>query len=234
MLVALLSVVAWAATASDPVKPNVTPETALDALVQGNKRFVAGETERPNADRLHREHVSHGQRPFATVLACADSRVPPELLFDRGLGDLFVVRLAGNTYGPDGLGSIEYSVAMLGVRLIVVMGHESCGAVAAAVEGKELPGWLPAVVEPLKLSVKATEHVHDGRVEATVLENVRRTRANMSRDSEILGALVKSGELAIVGAYYDLDSGVVKFLDDAEEVARAASRPKETHAVSPH
>ncbi len=196
----------------DETKASVSPAKALVALKEGNARFSKGESTHPHGGQARRMEVAKGQRPIAAILGCADSRLSPELVFDQGLGDLFVTRVAGNTYGKVILGSIEYSVAVLGCRLIVILGHENCGAVDAAIKGGKLPGSIPAVIELIKPAVRATKGVKEGRLVKTVAENVRLQVKKMAQDSKILRDLIKKGELRIVGATYDLDTGQVKWL----------------------
>ena len=196
----------------DENNTSVSPANALTMLKDGNARFAKSQSTHPHSDITRREAVAKGQKPFASILTCADSRLSPEIIFDQGLGDLFVTRVAGNTFGKDILGSIEYSVAVLGSRLIVIMGHEKCGAVDAAIKGGALPGAIPSVVAPIQGAVTATKGVKEGRLDRTIEENVRIQVKKMSRESKILGDLIKKGELKIVGATYDLDSGQTKWL----------------------
>lgn len=220
---------------------------ALQRLIEGNARFVSGYTEGPNRDHERRATVAKGQHPFAIVVTCSDSRVCPEFIFDQGIGDLFVVRVAGNTVSPEGLGSIEYAVEHLGARLIIVMGHERCGAVDAAVKGGHLPGSIPAVVEPIKNAVWMSHTHPGGKLDAAINQNVRNMTSAISGRSEIVAEMVKRGELKIVGMRYDLDSGeaaVVPWMKASPKPAMT-SKPehgkKETHtkvsastAVSTH
>ncbi len=134
----------------------VGPDEAMKRLIYGNRRFVNGETQHPNQSAEYRLALAKGQRPYAVVVACSDSRVCPEIIFDQGLGDLFVVRVAGNTIGNVELGSIEYAVEHLGATLILVVGHEKCGAVGAAIQGGEPHGHIGDVTAPIKPAVDAT------------------------------------------------------------------------------
>lgn len=190
------------------------PDAALAKLMAGNKRYVAQKAQHPDASAQRRQSLARqGQNPFAVVLGCADSRVPPELVFDQGLGDLFVVRDAGNVVDDEMLGSIEYAVEHLGVKLVMVLGHEKCGAVSAAVTGGEAPGHIRAVVEAIKPSVEATKNAPGDKVHNCVVANAIKT-AKEIRDSEpILREKSSAGKLQVVAAAYDLASGKVTLLE---------------------
>lgn len=196
---------------------SLTPDEALAKLKEGNARFVAS----PELCALdltkRREEVAKGQAPWATVLACADSRVPPELIFGGlNLGELFVCRNAGNTADTDVLGTIEYGGEHLGSPLIVVIGHSSCGAVKAACEvaktGAELPGHIGLMVDAILPAAKAEMGKEGDFVANTVRENARRVAERIGTESEIIKHLVQEGKVKIVHAVYDLDSGKVDFL----------------------
>jgi len=162
-----------------------------------------------------REELTKSQHPFALVLGCADSRVPPEIVFDQGLGDLFVVRVAGNVIDDHSLGSIEYAFDHLAVRLVVVLGHQRCGAVKAAKETiaakAEAPGHIQSLVTAIRPAVEATAK---SDLEATVHENVKNVAQALRSSAPLLKAKVDSGELKVVGAYYSLDTGSVSFLEE--------------------
>jgi carbonic anhydrase len=200
------------------------PAEALARLKEGNERFVAGEVPQLPGSKERRLEIARGQTPFAVLVGCSDSRVPPELLFGRGLGELFIVRNAGNVVDIAAQGSIEYAVAELGVPLIVVLGHERCGAVAAALEVVErdatFPGRIGHMVEPIIPAVlKAKHELGDGAakdhlLDAAIRENVRRVAGGLGL-SELLTGKQKAGRLKIVGARYDLDDGRVEFFHEA-------------------
>lgn len=203
--------------------PSVDADTALRRLVEGNARYVHDLDNTTPRNLARRAELAKGQHPFAIVLTCADSRVPPEMVFDQDLGDLFVVRLAGNTADEAGVGSMEYAVDHLGPKLIVVMGHTSCGAVKAAVEtieaGKDaasLPGHLAAIVGPIMPAVADT--LKDGKqadaVKGAVIRNVQRTVASLRECGPILKEAVEKDGVRIVGAVYDLASGEIDFVPD--------------------
>jgi carbonic anhydrase len=175
-----------------------------------------------------RSKLAAGQKPYAIVLTCSDSRVPPEMVFDEGLGELFVVRVAGNVADPIVLGSIEYAAEHLGSPLVVVLGHERCGAVSAAVDAQgKVPGNLAAVVKAISPAVqraKATTRggSTDAIVEAAVVENAKLVAGGLTKQSPILKKLVDEGKLQIAPARYDLDDGVVTMLDQAAAAGPAA------------
>ncbi len=191
---------------------SVSPEKALEILQAGNKRYVEGHLKHPHetAARLH--EVAKGQKPFAVILGCADSRVPPEIIFDEGLGDLFDIRVAGNIADDAVIGSVEYAVEHLGVTLVVVLGHERCGAVQAAYEGGEAPGHLGALVERIKPAVeKAKKEPGDG-LDNAVRINAKNVAEELKSSTPVLSSAVAAGKLKIVAARYDLDNGKVELL----------------------
>jgi carbonic anhydrase len=187
----------------------VSPDEALKKLVEGNQRFVEEKRQNPNSSRLRLQETAVAQYPFACILGCADSRVPSEIVFDQGLGDLFVVRVAGNVASQTAIGSLEFSTAVLGSQLIVVLGHSRCGAVSAAVKGDPLPGRIGVFVEEIKPAVETvrakTGDIEDNSVTANVQYQVQR----LAESSTILAGLIREGKLKIVGGRYDLASGKV-------------------------
>lgn len=199
--------------------PRPTPDEAFRRLQDGNAAFVADRPDTPDLSSERRQALVDGQHPFATLVACSDSRVPPELLFGTGLGELFVVRTAGNNVDTAGMGSIEYSVMALGVPLIVVLGHEKCGAVAAATQvvtkDEDFPGSIGQMVEPIVPAVLAAQRAGRGGdlVERSVEENVRRMVERLQTSSEpILIEPQKQKKLKVVGAVYALGTGEVRWL----------------------
>lgn len=206
-----------------PAPPTtLTPDEALQRLRDGNQAFFEDHPLHPVQDRTRRLELAAGQTPFAVLVTCSDSRVSPEILFGRGLGELFIIRNAGNTVDTTALGSIEYAVGHLNVPLVVVMGHERCGAVSAAVsvveEGEHFPGAVGSMIEPIIPAVLAVrEEGEDGLVERSVRENVRFVVRHLRETaSPDLLARQADGRLRIVGARYDLDDGVVDFFDTGE------------------
>ncbi len=188
-----------------------TPDQALAELRAGNRRFVTGAPRHPNQDAGHRAAVADGQHPFAVIVGCSDSRLAAEIIFDRGLGDLFVVRTAGHTVGPEVLGSVEYAVTVLGTPLVVVLGHDSCGAVQAAREavstGTPPAGHLGAVVDAVVPSLRraAAEGVED--IDAIVDIHIAQTVEAMLANSAVLAAAVAAGRCAVTGMSYRLSAG---------------------------
>ncbi|GAW32237.1 carbonic anhydrase [Carboxydocella sp. JDF658] len=192
------------------------PDEALNLLKDGNARFASDKVLPDNLGDERREELKkNGQHPFAIIVSCSDSRVPPEIVFDQALGDLFVVRVAGNVVDPVATGSVEYAAEHLGTPLIVVLGHEKCGAVTAAVKGGEAPGSIGSIVEKIKPSVekaKATGLAGDQLVEKTAELNVEASMVELEK-SPIIKELVEQGKLKIVGAKYHLGSGQVEWLE---------------------
>ena len=184
-------------------------------LVEGNSRFISGTLAYKDLGGKRRNDlVKNGQHPFAVVVSCSDSRVPPEEIFDQALGDLFVVRVAGNVVGPIETGSVEYAVEHLKAPLIVVLGHEQCGAVTAAVKGGEVPGSIGAIVEKIKPSVEKAQASGvnaDELVEKSAELNVESSVAELEK-SHIIKEFVESGKVKIIGAKYHLGSGSVEWL----------------------
>lgn len=213
------------AFAAPKKKTDMSPEQALQALKKGNDKFLNDSAFQSVLGKERRLEIARGQQPFAVLVSCSDSRVPPELLFGRGLGELFIIRNAGNTVDTVAMGSVEYAVAELGVPLIVVMGHERCGAVDAALAVVEqdatYPGSIGQMVEPIVPAVlkarakfKETDTTsRDSVLDAAVRANVLRVVERLRSAPGLLHEPLKSGRLMIVGARYDLDDGRVEFFD---------------------
>lgn len=199
-------------------KTTMTPDQALAALKEGNDKFITDAPYRQVNDRDRRLEIARGQTPVAVLVSCSDSRVPPELLFGRGLGELFIVRNAGNTVDTTALGSIEYGVVELGVQLVVVLGHEKCGAVDAAVkvvkENATFPGAIGQMIEPIVPAVLRAQAQPGDLLDNAIRENVRRTVNRLRTSEALLQEPLRSGKLKIVGARYDLDNGDVDFFDE--------------------
>jgi len=221
-LVALLSLLASCAgsgTRGDaPVPAAAGPATsaeALQRLVEGNERFAAGRSQHPRQTPDTRADLAAGQRPFAVIVSCSDSRVGPEVIFDQGLGDLFVVRVAGNVVDDHALGSVEYAAEHLHAPLVVVLGHSRCGAVAAArdtvASGGQAEGHVQSLVEAIRPAVEATAGQD---AEATCRANVQHVVATLRASQPLLAHLVEGGALQVVGATYDLDTGHVTVLGE--------------------
>jgi carbonic anhydrase len=198
---------------AQPVAAAGTPEAALNLLIEGNARYVANQP-RERDFSAGRASRAQGQAPFAAILGCADSRVAPELAFDRGPGDLFVVRVAGNFVTPDGLASLEFGAAVLGTKVIMVLGHSNCGAVSATVtalqKGNTLPGHIADLVRAMKPGIEPILTHPSGDLEAiAVIANVRHNVQLLLHAKPILADLVARNEVRVVGAVYDLGMGKV-------------------------
>jgi carbonic anhydrase len=200
---------AWGQEAS----PGLPADAALAKLMEGNQRYTRHKATHPDESLSRRKELEATQHPFAVILGCADSRVPPELLFDQGLGDLFVIRVAGNIVDDAILGSIEYAVEHLGTKLILVLGHEKCGAVTAAVEGGAAAGHLTALVEAIRPVVAATANMPGDKVHNCVLENARRVARQVRQSEPVLKEAADRKGLKVVAADYALDTGAVTLLD---------------------
>lgn len=212
------------ALAAKGAKTNMTPEEALKTLKEGNAKYLTDSPVPPAQGRERRLEIARGQQPFAVLVSCSDSRVPPELLFGRGLGELFIVRNAGNTVDTVAMGSIQYAVAELGVPLVVVMGHERCGAVDAALTVVEknttFPGSIGQMIEPIVPAVLAARAANEGKkqdrdalLDAAVRQNVLRVVNRLRTAEAILTEPLAKKRLMIVGARYDLDDGKVDFFE---------------------
>ena len=230
-----------AAEPAHPDQPIVPPAEAISRLKAGNARYTSGKEQPPESSQerafeatnsyenagltflgmtadqaaKRRAELTKSQHPFAIIVSCSDSRVPPEIVFDQGLGDLFVIRVAGNVIDDHSLGSIEYAVDHLAVRLVVVLGHQRCGAVKAAKDTiaakTEAPAHIQSLVTAIQPAVEATVH---GDLETTVKANVKDVLQALRSSTPVLKPKVDSGELRVLGAYYTLDTGAVSFLDE--------------------
>lgn len=198
---------------------------AIERLKEGNRRFVAGRRRSGAVSPNRRMRLTDGQNPFAAILGCSDSRVPAELVFDQGLGDLFVVRVAGNVAAPSQVGSVEFAAGLFGIELVVVLGHTRCGAIEATLKELDHPACTPsanlgAILNRIRPAVRslpdmAPDADHDTLARQAVRANVRAQVAVLTQGSELLGRLVETGRLTVVGAEYDLATGEVEFLDGA-------------------
>lgn len=186
-----------------------SPEAALEVLLDGNKRFVERHMESFDEDlALLRQRTVAKQAPFAAVLSCADSRVPVELVFDQTIGHIFVTRVAGNLATPEIIASLEYGAAVLGTKAILVLGHAHCGAVKAAIEGKDVPGQISALYAALRPAVDAA----GGDLSAAIKANAKIQAHILATASPLLAGLIRQGRLKIAAGYYALDSGKVMLL----------------------
>ncbi|MGK5554788.1 carbonic anhydrase [Actinomadura kijaniata] len=190
---------------------NPTPRDAFELLLAGNQRFVAGTPQHPNQDAIRRTEIAPSQQPFAVLFGCSDSRLAAEIIFDRGLGDLFVVRTAGHVAGTEVLGSIEYGVSVLGAPLVVVLGHDSCGAIAAAcaaADGGSVPGgFVRDVVERVTPSVLTARAAGRQTADEILAEHIEHTVELLLERSRVLAERVADGRLGVVGLSYRLADG---------------------------
>jgi carbonic anhydrase len=192
-----------------PRSADLAPNDVLDLLAEGNRRFVAGRPVAPHRDFERIKEVAPKQAPLAAVLGCADSRVPVEIIFDQGFGDVFVTRIAGNVTTPEILGSLEFGTHILGAKVLYVLGHTSCGAVTAAAKGEDVPGQISALFQHLRPAVKAAK----GDPAEAVRENVRLQAGLLSEASPVIARRIKEGKLVVAGGVYDLGSGKVNRVD---------------------
>jgi carbonic anhydrase len=190
----------------------VSADEALKRLTEGNKRYVVGKFIRPHQTSVRRAELIDGQHPFAIVLGCSDSRIPVELVFDQGVGDVFVVRNAGNIADEVSLASIEYAAAHLHVSLIVVLGHGNCGAVTATAAGGEMEGHLPAVASAIRPAIEKVKGQEGDLVDNAARANAVMVADKLKASKPVLSDLVKSGKLTISAAFYDIESGKVEFI----------------------
>jgi carbonic anhydrase len=197
--------------AAEPSAPSVSPDDALAKLKEGNARFVTNKVSTAKPTAARRAETAQAQHPFAIVLGCADSRTSPEIVFDQNIGDLFVVRTAGNLVDDHALGSIEYAVEHLGARLIVVLGHERCGAVIAALASDTAPGHVQSLVRDIQPAVQAIKGKPGDATDLAIAENAR-LMADKIRTDASLGEHAK--EVRIISAVYDLDTGKVEWRKD--------------------
>jgi carbonic anhydrase len=198
--------------------PNaVSAEEAKRRLIAGNRRFFNQNRKYPNQSKRRLQSVSKKQYPYAAILGCADSRVPPEIIFDQGLGDLFVVRVAGNIATNETIGSLEYATANLGTQLIVVLGHKGCGAVSAAIDNQPDDGRINSVIDDIKPSLSETPRTRSNINDVNddnnpVINNIEYQARKLQNNSQIIDRLIRDDKLKIVGAYYDINTGKVRFL----------------------
>jgi carbonic anhydrase len=198
---------------AQPARAADTPDAALALLVEGNSRYVSNKLNERDYSATRAARAT-GQAPFAAILGCADSRVAPELAFDRGPGELFVVRVAGNFVTPEGLGSLEFGAAVLGTKVIVVLGHSSCGAINATIaalqKGNDLPGHIADLVRAMKPGLEAVVKEGGADLEQrAVIANVRYNVQRLQQEKPILADMVAAGKLRVVGGVYDLATGKI-------------------------
>ena len=216
MLIVVAALVAPAAATT--AGSGISADEALRLLKEGNSRYVDGNLQHPRQDRARRAlTAAQGQHPLAAVLTCSDSRVPAEIIFDQGIGDIFVIRVAGNVAATDEIGSIEYAVDHLAAPLVVVLGHSQCGAVTAVVDDTKLPPNIANLVAPIKPAVDKAREANpqaakEVLLKAAITGNVWQAMEDMLRLSPLIREKVRDGQAQVVGALYDLDSGQVQWL----------------------
>uniref|UniRef100_A0A7S0VDS3 Carbonic anhydrase n=1 Tax=Polytomella parva TaxID=51329 RepID=A0A7S0VDS3_9CHLO len=203
-----------------PYNPNAeSPDQVLQRLLDGNRRFIAGQSIHPHQEKSRIIELCSGQKPFASILSCADSRVPCEIVFDAGFGDVFIIRVAGNIAAPEQVASLEYSILELGVKLIVILGHTKCGAVKAALKGERLPGFLEALIDQIDVAIIRSGNSNAsaaGKISPQVVEQVVRENTLYQLErcmrSPVISEAIKNGTVKVVGAMYDLESGNVTLI----------------------
>jgi len=196
--------------APEPViaQNDMTPDAALQKLMDGNKRFVDRKRQNPHQDFGRITEVAKSQKPFACILGCADSRFPSEFVFDQGFGDLFVCRVAGNVATPEEIGSLEFGTLVLGAKVLMVVGHERCGAVTATIKGEQVPGQIGSLIDAIKPAVESSKNQPGDSLENAVKANVI-LQAKRLKESPVISKLIEEKKLKVVGGYYDLDTGTV-------------------------
>jgi carbonic anhydrase len=217
LLVLLCASALWTPAITRADAPStVNPDEALKLLLAGNQRFVGGNLNSVTRDEMaqRRAELVQGQKPFAIVLCCSDSRVGPEIVFDQELGNIFVVRTAGEVLDAAGIGSIEYAVAHLGSPLVLVLGHEYCGAVAAAVADAKEPGRIANIVKAIRPAVAKTKGQPGDPLHNAVLANVRDIAARLQSTGPVLAEGVKAGRLKVAGAVFSLKTGKVELVPE--------------------
>lgn len=188
----------------------VSPDEALVKLKEGNKRFSSNRLKHPNQSIKRRVEIQNAQHPFVIILSCSDSRVPPQIIFDQGLGDIFEIQNAGNVTDEHIMGSIEYAVMHLGVKLVVVMGHQNCGAVNAAIEGGNQTDNINSIINSIKPAVNLAKKQEGCFVENVIKDNVQISKENIEKNKNLKEYIENKG-VKVISAYYHLDSGIVDF-----------------------
>lgn len=217
--------------------PGVSADEALQQLKDGNRRFAEMKANNPNRDVKRRfDTANEGQKPIVTILGCSDSRVPAEIVFDAGIGDLFIVRVAGNVSDVDEIGSVEYGVGHLMTPLLVVLGHEKCGAVKAVAENASVHGSIPQLVDNIKPAVDAARKLHptlkgDAFIPFAVRANVLQSIDDLFTHSETARERAKSGELKVIGAIYDIETGKVSWIGEHPSMGRLLKGGEPVHAT---
>lgn len=206
----------WANQPAQAATSTIDPDEVLKSLLDGNQRFIEHHASHPHQSAQRLTSLASGQNPIATILSCADSRVPAEILFDVGLGDVFNVRVAGNVVNPEVIGSLEYAVALLHTPLLIVLGHERCGAVTAAVQHQSVPGSIGTFVQDIAPAIELAQisdrDSSEVAIDKTVIANVHYQMDLLMQRSALIAEQQKAGTLKVIGARYDLDSGAVRLV----------------------
>ena len=211
------------------------PRVALRTLIGGNRRFVENKAIRPRQDRAALLSVEKKQKPFAVIVGCSDSRVPNEIIFDQGVGDLFIVRTAGQVMAAASYGSIEFAAVALGTKLVVVMGHQSCGAVNAAINRPDVPGHIVTLVNSIKHAAAVSKDMPGDRLDNAVRENVLEQVQELRDLDPVLSRKYQAGEVLIVGAVYQLHTGQVEFLPETlKDLPAPAAKPATAEEALKH
>jgi carbonic anhydrase len=215
LTIALIASATIMMAAASEEKNSISPGLALEKLLEGNLRYAEGNASHPNQSLERRAELISGQHPFAVILGCSDSRIPPEIVFDQGMGDIFVIRTAGEVLDNASIASIEYAVEHLSVPLVVVLGHDSCGAVTAAVKGGAAEGHLGCLMNFINPAVEQAREAGEesNLLNSSIDNNVINIVKELQACQPILSEKVDAGELMVVGAHYHLDSGEVEILE---------------------
>lgn len=211
-LASLLLANSCIANSNEKVIKQLNADQALNKLIEGNHRFVKLKLKHPDESAHRRNEIVSGQHPMAIILSCSDSRVPPELIFDQGLGDLFVIRDAGNVVDDVIIGSLEYAVGHLNIPLIVVLGHEYCGAVTAALAGHAETVHIEKILNAIKPAIVQARTEKGNLIDNTVRENVKYVVDEIEKSNPVLAKKYKEGQLKVVGAYYNLEDGKIEII----------------------
>lgn len=190
----------------------IDSESAIKILIEGNKRFIEQQSIHPHQSNSYRKELIKGQKPFAIILGCSDSRVPPEIIFDQGIGDLFVIRVAGNVIDETVIASVEYAVEHLGTSLLVVLGHSECGAVISTIRGDEVHGNMKSIVKAIEPAVKKARKMLGDIIVNSIRANIQIVIDQLKTSSSILSNSIKNNSFKIVGAFYNMDDGKVTFM----------------------
>ena len=238
MLILIVTAALAAPTLATTAAPGISADEALRTLKAGNARYVEGKLQHPHQDRARRAlTAAQGQHPLAAVLTCSDSRVPAEIIFDQGIGDIFVIRVAGNVAATDEIGSIEYAVDVRAVPLVVVLGHTQCGAVGAVLDNTKLPPNIANLLAPIKPAVDKAREANplaakEVLLQAAITGNVWQAIDDMLRQSPIIREKVRDNQAQVAGALYDLDSGQVQWLGPHPDQAKLVGAKKGAPAKS--